>query len=117
MDIKQQLAERYQSFPVPIGMHADSAHQLCIRADDGSKLYFINVYMYDYGKITGFVPRVLACLATFGDQFGYQAECYFKGEDGLAFDVMLHHDWKTIEQMETFFHKMYHNMNCKPYED
>ena len=106
MDIKQQLAERYQSIPGPIGMHAESAHQLCIRADDGSKLYFINVYMYDHGKITGLVPKI-----------GYQAECCFTGEDGLMFDVILHHDWKTIEQMENFFHKMYHSMDCKPYED
>lgn len=101
--IEENLKDRYCEFPVPVTYHAESAHQLCVRADDGSKLYFINVYIYDHRKIGH-------------SRVAYQAECNFTDESGFSFDVVLHHDWKTIEQMEGFFEKVYRNMNCKPYD-
>jgi len=97
-----KLKERYREFLAPVTRpYAESAHQLCVRADDGSKLYFINVYIYDNIGHSG---------------VDYEAECQFTDENGRAVDVMLHHDWKTIEEMEDFFEKMYRNMNFKPYD-
>jgi len=106
-----KLKERYREFRVPVTHRdADSAHQLCVRADDGSKLYFISVYVYDKGI------RWLAGRKIGHSGVGYQAECQFTDENGRAVDVVLHHDWKTIEEMEDFFEKMYRNMNFKPYD-
>lgn len=101
--IEENLKERYYEFPVPKSKHAKAAYQLCVRSSDVGKLYFINVYVYDLTKL-GL------------DRISYQAECQFVDENGFTFDVVLHRDWKTIEQMEGFFEKMYESMDCVPYD-
>lgn len=100
--IEENLKERYYESPVPKSKHAKAAYQLCVRSSDVGKLYFINVYVYDLTKL-GL------------DRISYQAECQFVDENGFTFDVVLH--WKTIEQMEGFFEKMYESMDCVPYDN
>ncbi len=108
--IEEDLKERYSEFPVPKGKHADAAYQLCVRSPDIGKLYFINVYVYDKELHKSW-------LSIPSGRYSYQAECQFVDENGYTFDVVLHHDWKTIEEMEGFFEKMYRNMNCVPYDE
>lgn len=108
--VEENLKERYHEFPVPKSKHADAAYQLCVRSSDIGKLYFINVYVYDLTKLGYSRTRQL-------DRISYQAECQFVDENGFTFDVVLHRDWKTIEQMEGFFEKMYESMDCVPYDN
>ena len=115
----------YRKFPVPQGKHADLAYQLCVRSDNNypnqktkiKKLYFINVYIYQRKVQYNSEGSQGYGRCPIGQE-GYQLECQFIDEDGLTFDVSLCKDiGRPIEQMEGFFEKMYHNMNCIPYDD
>ena len=117
--IEENLKERYHEFPVPAGKHAAAAYQLCVRSPDIGKLYFINVYVYDHTKFGDFKDPHSGDYFSLG--IGYQAECQFVDENGFTFDVILHNcpsvNWKTIEELEGFFEKMYESMDCVPYDN
>ena len=106
-EIERQLKERYNEFPVPVTKSAKAAHQLCVKSEAGVKLYFINVYVYVYS-----LPDVPDVPHT-----GYTAECQFHNSKGFTFDVSLHNDWQTLDEMEEFFKQVYQSLPIVPYEE
>lgn len=101
--------------------HAIAHFQRCFRHPvDRNKLYFVDVW--EYGPVDG-MPYYRMGSAFWagpvntrdrGNIARYSSSCQFRGEHGY-FDVDLH-NFETVEELNGFYSKIYHNMGCDPYE-
>jgi hypothetical protein len=84
--------------------------QKCIRGEDGTKLYFIDVLVYDW---TEFQDRSVTDI-------GWQPEAHFntQSETKQPFQVVMltnNNDTANPVAIETFFQRIYDAMACDPY--
>ena len=98
----------YSEFEVNqwIDPHAKAGFEKWIRKD-GKKQFSIHVYEYIY-------PEYIACQDR-SNRLGYSAKTQLLTAGGMTFNVELHQDWETVEEMETFFNDIFVRMNCLPY--
>jgi hypothetical protein len=96
-----------------LGTHLHSTPYLlqkCIRGEDGTKLYFIDVFVYDW---TEFQDRSLTDV-------GWQPEAYFNTQSEIKtpFQVIMLTDngnTSNPKEIEAFFQQIYNTMHCDPY--
>ena len=115
--IRRVGGARYQAF-VLAGYHeyacgamlksADTLLQKCIRDKEGNRLYFINVWCYDWTKYSNHsLPD---------NKFSIQPDVQFDAHGDKTFDVTLHNAYAGVGEIEAFFEKVYLAMGCEPYE-
>ena len=79
--------------------------QKCIYGAHGDKLYYINVWVYDFQGFRSAIP------------VGWQPEADFTSGDLVSFHVVMHcADTMTPQDIEAFFQRQYEAMECEPYE-
>ena len=115
------IAQGYKKFTSDFKSH--TAFGLQKRFDDeAGKKYFITVWVYDYEDD---YHKQFVNLGYWRDKFsryGYQPDVQLTTQDGDTFDVQFHFrndgEWgvTSIEQLETFFDKMWRDMGCGYYE-
>lgn len=81
--------------------------QKCIKNDAGRKRYFINVYMHDMRQFSKNIEHLL--------DFYYDADVQFNLRLKETFNVLLL-EAINPKQVESFFEKIFKNMNCICYE-
>lgn len=108
MNISDLESRNY--FRVPgdyVPLNGNYFYQKTIR-DNGFMLFFINVIVYDWEQ------------SSFGFKTGlsFVANVHFytvdENQKSITFDLNLHCDDMTVEQMEAFCHSVYVNMKCVP---
>jgi hypothetical protein len=74
-----------------------------------TKLYSINFHEYNFTDVPDY-PELLPRIT-------FEPEVQFNLPDGSTFNTtLLLHEGDTVEKVETFFHNMFWNMGCLPYE-
>jgi len=81
--------------------------QRCVRDQEGQKLYFINIEVWDIHQE---FPQ-----HRWGASFTPKVQFYLPGRQ--AVDVKLHAGEHTLATVEEFFQDFYVKMNCEPYGD
>lgn len=102
MNVEQLLEAGFQEFPVNkiLNRHADRNFQKRYRdLNTKETLYFVNMEMYNFHTHTSF-----------------NADMQTKDKNGHTFNTVLL-DVISVNQVELFFSNIFHNMECKPYDN
>ena len=85
----------------------DTGWQLCVRDNEGNKLYFITIAEYDNKEFPGIEQRA--------GRYSFEPEGQFVSTKGVTFDFTMI-GAESIEQVLEFFAELYVKMDCKDYE-
>lgn len=103
---KKFLSQDYKEYLVPEHKTADRFCQKIIH-DENSKLFSIDVWLYDFNKIHG--------LSNAHNPIHVTCEVNFYQSGDKWFVVSLHEcENKTISEIELFFSNIYDNLDCIP---
>lgn len=86
--------------------HADFALQKCVRDTEGSKLYFINVFAYDWTK----EEWAAHGLSYKGITFSYEVTLFL--QDASQFTVS--GEVSALQELENWIAHLYKTLNCIP---
>ncbi len=106
--VEQLTAEGFKSWNNTMNPAYHSSWQLCVRNEEGVKLYFVNVDLADYSEMNG-VPD------SWKEDLVPEYDVQFQNESG-TFDVQFFGLGKSVGEALEFYSNMFKVMNCFDYD-
>lgn len=108
IDIVELAAVGYKPFPSDKGEYCPTGWQKCVRNANGSKLYFINFYVWYWPEHSG-----LRNTTSVSVDVRLYMSTEPKDSGGVECAPLLDSSW-TIEDVETFYQHAYKMLGCVP---
>lgn len=87
--------------------YTDVGWQLCVRDDEGNKLYFITIAEYDNKEFPGIEQRL--------GRYSFEPEGQFVTSKGVTFNFTMI-GAESVEQVLSFFNEVYNKLGCVAYD-
>ena len=103
---KQLIANGYRKFkPTSLDRWTDGYQKAVYDEMTGNKLYFLQIYRYDYSH----VPVAIKESWNSNSQFNLNED------ETIDVDFFINKDTE-LERVESFFHDVFHKFDCNPYD-
>lgn len=87
--------------------YTNAGWQLCVRDNEGNKLYFITIAEYDNKEFPGIEQRA--------GRYSFEPEGQFVTSQGVTFNFTMI-GAESIEQVFSFFNEAYNKLGCVAYD-